>query len=87
VQEASREILQFCIDVGGSITGEHGVGLEKRDMMPQLFSEENLDVMISLRNAFNGAELLNPEKLLPVPRMCREIKGASHNAVLAQEGM
>ena len=87
VLSASKEILQYCIDVGGSITGEHGVGLEKRDMMPQLFSEENLDVMISLRNAFNGAELLNPEKLLPVPRMCREIKGASHNAVLAQEGM
>jgi glycolate dehydrogenase FAD-linked subunit len=87
VMEASREILQFCIDVGGSITGEHGVGMEKRDMMPLLFTEEDLDVMISLRNTFNGDEILNPQKMLPVPRMCREISGPSRNAVLAQEGM
>jgi glycolate oxidase len=84
---ASRDILQYCIDVGGSITGEHGVGMEKRDMMRQLFSDEELDVMISLRNAFNGDEVLNPEKILPVPRMCREITGPSRNPILAQEGM
>jgi glycolate oxidase len=87
VLAASRDILQYCIDVGGSITGEHGVGMEKRDMMRQLFTDEELDVMISLRNAFNGDEVLNPEKMLPMPRMCREIMGASQNAVLAQEGM
>ena len=87
VLRASSDIMQYCIDVGGSITGEHGVGLEKRDMMPLLFTEEDLDIMISLRNAFNGDELLNPDKMLPVPRMCREISGPSRNAVLAQEGM
>ncbi len=87
VLEASREILQYCIDVGGSITGEHGVGMEKRDMMPLLFTEEDLDVMRSLRNVFNGADILNPQKLLPTPRMCREISGPSQNAVLAREGM
>ena len=84
---ASRDILQYCIDVGGSITGEHGVGMEKRDMMWQLFSDEELDVMMSLRNAFNRDDILNPEKILPTPRMCREIMGASRNPVLAQEGM
>ncbi len=84
---ASRDILQYCIDVGGSITGEHGVGMEKRDMMRQLFTDTELDVMISLRNAFNGDEVLNPEKILPTPRMCREITGPSRNAILAQEGM
>jgi len=84
---ASRDILQYCIDVGGSITGEHGVGMEKRDMMCQLFTNEELDVMASLRNQFNGDEILNPEKMLPTPRMCREISGASRNPVLAQEGM
>ncbi len=84
---ASKDILQYCIDVGGSITGEHGVGMEKRDMMCQLFSEQELDVMSSLRKQFNGDEILNPDKLLPTPRMCREIKGGSRNAVLAQEGM
>jgi len=84
---ASRDILQYCIDVGGSITGEHGVGMEKRDMMRQLFTDEELEVMIALRNAFNGAEVLNPQKMLPMPRMCREITGVSGNAVLAREGM
>jgi glycolate oxidase len=84
---AGRDILQYCIDVGGSITGEHGVGMEKRDMMHQLFSEEALDVMISVRNAFNADGVLNPEKMLPAPRMCREMLGPSTNAVLTQEGM
>jgi glycolate oxidase len=87
VLHASHDILQYCIDVGGSITGEHGVGIEKRDMMGQLFTDEELDVMISLRNAFNGDEILNPEKILPTPRMCREMLGPTRNAVLAQEGM
>jgi glycolate oxidase len=84
---ASRDILQYCIDVGGSITGEHGVGMEKRDMMRQLFTDQELDVMISLRNAFNGDEVLNPEKILPMPRMCREMLGPTSNPVLSQEGM
>jgi glycolate oxidase len=87
VLQASSDILQYCIDVGGSITGEHGVGIEKRDLMPLLFTEEDLDIMISLRNAFNGDEVLNPDKMLPLPRMCREIGGPSRNAVLAREGM
>src|SRR5579863_4065393 len=87
VLDAGHDILQYCIDAGGSITGEHGVGMEKRDMMPLLFSESELDVMVSLRNAFNGAQVLNPEKLLPVPRTCREIIGPSNNAVLAAEGL
>ena len=87
VLAASEDILQYCIDVGGSITGEHGVGSEKRDMMAHLFTAEDLDVMTSLRNAFNGDGVLNPEKLLPTPRMCREMKGPSRNPVLAQEGM
>jgi glycolate oxidase len=84
---ASRDILQYCIDVGGSITGEHGVGIEKIELMPLLFTEEDLGIMISLRNAFNGDELLNPDKMLPQPRMCREITGPSRNPVLAQEGL
>jgi len=63
------------------------VGMEKRDMLWQLSSDEELDVMMSLRNAFNRDDILNPEKILPTPRMCREIMGASRNPVLAQEGM
>ncbi len=87
VLSASREILQYCIDVGGSITGEHGVGLEKRDLMPLLFSEQDLDVMLSVRNAFNGKSILNPGKIFPTTRMCAETCGPALHPVLAQEGL
>ncbi len=87
VQEAGRDILEYCVSVGGSITGEHGVGLEKRDLMPLLFTDEDLDVMLSLRNAFNAAGVLNPGKLFPTTRVCAETRGASRNPVLAAEGM
>jgi glycolate oxidase len=87
VLSASGEILEFCIQCGGSITGEHGVGMEKRDLMGRLFTDEDLDVMISLRNAFNPADILNPQKIFPTPRMCREITGPTQNPVLMQEGM
>jgi len=87
VQVASRDILEYCVSVGGSITGEHGVGLEKRDLMPLLFTDEDLDVMLSLRNAFNADGVLNPGKLFPTTRVCAETRGASRNAVLAAEGM
>jgi glycolate dehydrogenase FAD-linked subunit len=87
VQVASRDILEFCIAAGGSITGEHGVGLEKRDLMPLLFTNDDLDVMLSLRNAFNGAGVLNPGKLFPTTRMCRETSGPSSNPILVAEGM
>jgi glycolate oxidase len=87
VQVASRDILEYCVAVGGSITGEHGVGLEKRNLMPLLFTDEDLDVMLSLRNAFNAEGVLNPGKLFPTTRMCAETRGRSSNPVLLAEGM
>ena len=87
VEEAGREILQYCIDAGGSITGEHGVGVEKRDLMPLLFSQNDLDVMLSLHNAFNPNSLLNPAKVFPTTRTCVETRGPAFNPILVQEGM
>src|SRR5271169_3768973 len=87
VQVAGAEILECCVSMGGSITGEHGVGLEKRNLMPLLFTDEDIDVMLSLRNAFNAAGVLNPGKLFPTTRVCAETRGASQNPVLAAEGM
>jgi glycolate oxidase len=87
VQQAGRDILEYCVSVGGSITGEHGVGLEKRDLMPLLFTDEDLDVMLSLRNAFKAAGVLNPGKLFPTTRVCAETRGPARNPVLAAEGM
>jgi glycolate oxidase len=59
--------------MGGSITGEHGVGMEKDRLMPLLFSEADLDLMRRVRDAFNPAGLLNPDKILPATKGCGEI--------------
>ena len=76
--DAGREILEFCIGVGGSITGEHGVGMEKQDLMCTLFSDSELEVMKRLRNCFNPDSLLNPQKMLPSARTCREAVAPGH---------
>ena len=70
---ASDEIIQFCIELGGSITGEHGVGMEKDRLMPLLFSETDLDLMRRVRDVFNPDGLLNPAKVLPTAKGCGEI--------------
>lgn len=72
---AGNEILEYCISVGGSITGEHGVGIEKQDLMCRLFSTQDLTVMKMLRDGFNSTSLLNPQKLLPSTKTCRELIG------------
>jgi glycolate oxidase len=74
-RKASKEIMQYVLSMGGSITGEHGVGMEKMSLMPAMFTEDDLDVMLRLRNTFNPDSILNPQKMLPETRPCREITG------------
>ncbi|HKE32838.1 MAG TPA: FAD-linked oxidase C-terminal domain-containing protein [Candidatus Angelobacter sp.] len=74
-RKASHEIMDFVLKLGGSITGEHGVGSEKIDLMPFMFTEDDLNTMVRLRNVFNPDSLLNPHKIIPETRMCREITG------------
>jgi glycolate oxidase len=81
--EAGREIIEFCISVGGSITGEHGVGMEKQDLMSRLFSDSELEVMSRLRHCFNPDSVLNPHKLLPSVRACRETVTPGHKSLEA----
>ena len=66
----SERILELCIEKGGSITGEHGVGEEKKQMMAKMFSEPDLDTMQRVRCAFDPLRLSNPTKVFPRPRMC-----------------
>ncbi|WP_344974745.1 FAD-binding oxidoreductase [Salinactinospora qingdaonensis] len=73
--EVSGAILDLCIEHGGSITGEHGVGVDKACHMPRMFSPADLAAMERLRRAFDPAGLANPEKLLPTPRLCGERPG------------
>jgi glycolate oxidase len=74
-EELSGAILDECISHGGSITGEHGVGVDKSRYMPRMFGADDLDTMQLLRCAFDPAGLCNPGKIFPTPRMCGEVPG------------
>ena len=74
---AGLEILTACVEAGGSITGEHGVGMEKNCYMPLQFQPPDLAAMRRLKNAFDPAGLMNPGKIFPTPSRCREFAFAS----------
>jgi len=71
VAAASKEIMELCVGVGGSITGEHGVGMDKIESMRLIFSESDMDRMLSLRDVFNPKGLCNPGKIIPSYKTCR----------------
>jgi glycolate oxidase len=72
VLDASHEILDECIRLGGSVTGEHGIGVEKLDFMPKLFAPEDLAFMLRVRVAFNPDNRCSPGKMLPTAGACAE---------------
>jgi glycolate oxidase len=74
VVAAAGEIIQFCVEMGGTLTGEHGVGMEKSELMPLMFSDADLDLMRGVRAVFNPAGLLNPDKILPLGKGCGELR-------------
>src|SRR5271157_1920056 len=74
VKEAAAEIIAQCAAMGGSITGEHGVGIEKNELMPLIFSSDDLEMMQKLKSAFNPTGMFNPGKLLPSGKMCGELR-------------
>jgi glycolate dehydrogenase FAD-linked subunit len=71
----AEAILDACLDAGGSLTGEHGVGMDKACSMPRMFSERDLEVFARVRRAFDPDGLCNPGKVLPTPRLCGEVPG------------
>ncbi len=73
--KVAAEILTYCLEAGGSITGEHGVGADKRCSMLKMFGADDLAVMGQVRRAFDPLEICNPEKVLPTPRLCGEVPG------------
>ncbi|HTM57500.1 MAG TPA: FAD-linked oxidase C-terminal domain-containing protein [Candidatus Udaeobacter sp.] len=85
--EASHEILRMCIRMGGTISGEHGVGIEKRSMMSELFEPDDLAVMARLRDALNPERRLNPCKILPGGGGCRESTASRQGAPAQMGGM
>lgn len=74
-EQLAAEILKLCVRTGGSLTGEHGIGVEKRDFMPEMFAEPDLATMQRVRVAFDPRSLSNPEKVFPRPKLCAERAG------------
>jgi glycolate oxidase len=72
--EASATIIRYCVDIGGALTGEHGVGMEKSELMPLLFSDADFDLMRRVHDAFNPDSSLNPGKIFPLSKGCGEIR-------------
>jgi glycolate oxidase len=78
VEALGGEILKLCVKVGGSISGEHGIGADKRCYMSEMFTETDLETMQWVRQVFNPKELANPGKILPTPRTCGESASSGH---------
>ncbi len=74
VLAAGEEILRLAVEVGGTLSGEHGIGLEKRDYLGLVFDEADLEAMRKVRRAFDPAGRFNPDKALPQPGICREVR-------------
>jgi glycolate oxidase len=86
-EELASLIVKACVDADGSITGEHGVGVDKKAYMPSMFSESDLDAFQRLRCAFDPRGLANPGKVMPTPRLCGEVPGPYREHPLERDGV
>ena len=86
-ERLASDILAACVDAGGSLTGEHGIGLDKARHMGKMFSEADLDAMHRLRCGFDPAGRCNPGKVFPTPRLCGEVPGHYREHPLEQAGV
>jgi glycolate oxidase len=86
-EQLATAILDVCIEAGGSLTGEHGVGVDKACSMPKLFSERDLEAMRRLRAGFDPDGLANPGKIFPTPRLCGEVPGPHRTHPLERAGL
>ncbi len=86
-EELAGLIVEACVDAGGSITGEHGVGVDKKRYMPQMFNDSDLGAFQRLRCAFDPDQLANPGKVMPTPRLCGEVPGPYRRHPIEQAGL
>ena len=82
VLDAGREILEACVALGGSVTGEHGIGVEKMAQMPLLFSPEDLLAMTRVRAVFDPEQRSNPHKIFPDAKVCVETRAPRRQAAM-----
>ncbi len=86
-EELAGMIIKACVDADGSITGEHGVGVDKKAYMPAMFAENDLATFQRLRCAFDPDGLANPGKVMPTPRLCGEVPGPYRQHPLERDGV
>jgi glycolate oxidase len=86
-EELAGLIVKTCVDAGGSITGEHGVGIDKKRYMPEMFNEADLSAFQRLRCAFDPEQRANPGKVMPTPRLCGEVPGPYREHPLEKAGL
>jgi len=86
-EELAGEIVFACLEHGGSLTGEHGIGRDKMKYMPQMFTTDDMDVMQLLRCAFDPHRICNPGKIFPTPRLCGERPGPFHMHPVQKAGL
>jgi glycolate oxidase len=85
--EVAAEILTYCIDAGGSLTGEHGIGADKSMYMTKMFSADDLAIMQRVRAVFDSHGLCNPGKVFPTPRLCGEVPGPYRKHPVEEAGL
>lgn len=87
VLEASHTIVETCVSLGGTLSGEHGIGSEKRDFMPLIYNENDLCAMAGLKHAFDPEERFNPQKVLPKGTMCGEVRDLHMQRMAQKHGI
>jgi glycolate oxidase subunit GlcD len=85
IHKLSAEIMKVCVDAGGALSGEHGIGIEKKEFMGLIFNDDDLAVMAEVKSVFNPTAMLNPSKIFPTRRACSEI-GRSTTTSTAEIG-
>jgi len=84
-EDFGLDIAKLSVDMGGSITGEHGVGIEKLEAMYHQFTEKELDIFLKIKQTFDSESLLNPGKGIPILNRCVETGGLSNSSVTSLE--
>jgi glycolate oxidase len=86
-EELSKDIAELCVEMGGSLSGEHGIGTDKACSMPRMFGEDDLEAFHRIRSAFDPENICNPGKMLPTPRLCGERPGKYRPHPLEEQGV
>ena len=86
-EDLAGRIVMTCLEHGGSLTGEHGIGLDKKKYMPKMFTDADMDTMQLLRCAFDPHHICNPGKVFPTPRLCGERPGPFHMHPVQKAGL